>query len=406
MIRLIGTAVAIASLVASLSQAQASDVNRQIYISKSDQTLRLYEDGALVNAMRISTGKVKHETPSGIFSIIEKKKYHESNIYSNAPMPFMQRVTWSGVALHEGRVPNYPASHGCIRIPKKWAPELYRLTNRGTPVIITNEPVKPFRLSHSLLPGKPTQLDAPLISNAVLRGDLQQGPIEFAVLDSTITNSITPIAESSQRAAEPLKLLITWRSERDKVALTQKRLSSLGFDAGKADGLIGVQTGIALSAFNRWKNIDPKAQLMSQSVQEALKAASFESDLTNGTLEIRKAFQPLDKFDVDIDDSDMELGTHYLQAIAAPSGKAVSEWMAVSLPNQLPTGTRKRLGLRDSTNQPVQRLSDVLSRLTLSKSARDFLEENFSTQMSLTITDYSHEQETGQGTEFITITRD
>jgi lipoprotein-anchoring transpeptidase ErfK/SrfK len=145
MIRLIGTAVAIASLVASLSQAQASDVNRQIYISKSDQTLRLYEDGALVNAMRISTGKVKHETPSGIFSIIEKKKYHESNIYSNAPMPFMQRVTWSGIALHEGRVPDYPASHGCIRIPKKWAPELYRLTKRGTPVIITNEPVKPFR---------------------------------------------------------------------------------------------------------------------------------------------------------------------------------------------------------------------------------------------------------------------
>jgi hypothetical protein len=244
------------------------------------------------------------------------------------------------------------------------------------------------------------------MSNAVLRGGDQQGPIEVALLDSTITNSLTPTATGNQRAAEPLKLLITWRSERDKVALTQKRLSSLGFDAGKADGLIGEQTRIALSAFKRWKDIDPKAQLMSQSVQQALKAASFESDLTNGTLEIRKAFQPLDKFDVEIADGDMELGTHYLQAISAPSGEAASEWMAVSLPNQLPTATRKRLGLRESTNQSVQRLSDVLSRLTLSKSANDFLEENFSTQMSLTITDYSHEQETGQGTEFITITRD
>ena len=91
-------------------------------IEKAEQTLTVYDGDQVIATSKVSTGKAGHTTPSGVFSILEKRKYHESNLYSNAPMPWMQRITWSGVALHESNsVPNYPASHGCVpaRVPNE-----------------------------------------------------------------------------------------------------------------------------------------------------------------------------------------------------------------------------------------------------------------------------------------------
>ncbi len=89
----------------------------QIAISIGSQRLTLFRDGVRVAQSPVSTGTASHPTPTGVFSVIEKDRYHRSNIYGNAPMLFMQRVTWSGVAMHEGVLPGYPASHGCIRLP-------------------------------------------------------------------------------------------------------------------------------------------------------------------------------------------------------------------------------------------------------------------------------------------------
>src|SRR5262249_15222125 len=88
----------------------------QIVVSISNQKVTLFSDGVQVAQGPVSTGVPGHPTPMGVFSIIEKDRYHHSNIYSGAPMPYMQRITWSGVALHEGVLPGYPASHGCIRM--------------------------------------------------------------------------------------------------------------------------------------------------------------------------------------------------------------------------------------------------------------------------------------------------
>ena len=86
-------------------------------LSLSDQHISVYNSGGLVTRSKVSTGMAGHRTPMGIFTIIGRERYHSSNIYSGAPMPFMQRITWSGVAMHLGVVPGYPASHGCIRLP-------------------------------------------------------------------------------------------------------------------------------------------------------------------------------------------------------------------------------------------------------------------------------------------------
>ncbi len=90
--------------------------------------------------------------PVGNFSILEKKKTHFSNLYDSAPMPWMQRLTWSGVALHESKhVPRYPASHGCVRMPAAFAKQLFSMTKRGYHVIITDAPVTPVAISHANL---------------------------------------------------------------------------------------------------------------------------------------------------------------------------------------------------------------------------------------------------------------
>ncbi|HKZ96373.1 MAG TPA: L,D-transpeptidase family protein, partial [Hyphomicrobiaceae bacterium] len=123
-----------------------------VVISIADQHISVYNSEGLVTRSVISTGMAGHPTPKGIFSIIGRERYHHSNIYSGAPMPFMQRVTWSGVAMHLGVVPGYPASHGCIRLPARFAQELWGLTKIGERVVISPRDVKPVEFSHALLP--------------------------------------------------------------------------------------------------------------------------------------------------------------------------------------------------------------------------------------------------------------
>jgi hypothetical protein len=92
-----------------------------------------------------------HPTPMGVFSVIAKEKLHHSNIYSGAPMPFMQRITWSGIAIHAGVLPGYPASHGCIRMPMAFAVKMYGWTKMGARVVITPDELVPTGFSHPLL---------------------------------------------------------------------------------------------------------------------------------------------------------------------------------------------------------------------------------------------------------------
>jgi hypothetical protein len=109
----------------------------RVVISIPQQRAYVFQDGALLATSRVSTGKPGHETPAGTFHILQKAVTHHSNKYSNAPMPYMQRLTSSGIALHAGHLPGYPASHGCIRLPWSFARKLYGLTGYGTSVTIT-----------------------------------------------------------------------------------------------------------------------------------------------------------------------------------------------------------------------------------------------------------------------------
>lgn len=107
------------------------------------QRMYVFDGDVLVGFTTVSTGTKGKETPTGVFKILQKKLYHESNLYANAPMPFMQRLTWDGIALHAGYNPGYPASHGCIRLPKIFAEALYDATVMDGEVVILESLSKP-----------------------------------------------------------------------------------------------------------------------------------------------------------------------------------------------------------------------------------------------------------------------
>lgn len=377
----------------------------QVVVSKNDQSLSLYEDGEVVATSRVSTGKSGHETPSGIFSILDKRKYHESNIYSAAPMPFMQRLTWSGIALHEGNVPNYPASHGCIRLPAKFAKSLYGMTSRGVHVIISSADVFLQRIDH------PTLLQPKAADEGRLLSDIEMRPatfdaslklVEVAVNEKT---SSVPAKATSKVTGAPLRILITRRGEREEIMDVQRLLTSIGFDAGVADGYSGQMTINAVNGYKRWKGIKTTGPLVTDEFLNALYASTGADAPPNGQLMVRQNFKPLFEAPIHIKDPHVALGTHFFEVIDIEGDRA--EWNGLTLENHIPIAARKRLGI-DVADAPggYDQLREVLDRIDIPADVRGRLEEQLAVGSSITVSDLSHGLETGQGTDFVTITRD
>ncbi|MDD1525823.1 L,D-transpeptidase [Bradyrhizobium sp. WBOS7] len=122
-----------------------------IVVSIDRQKVTVYDTNGVFAESPVSTGMKGHSTPMGVFSVIQKHKFHRSNLYSGAPMPYMQRITWSGVAMHAGVLPGYPASHGCIRMPMSFAMKMWNWTRMGARVIVAPGEMTPQNFSHSLL---------------------------------------------------------------------------------------------------------------------------------------------------------------------------------------------------------------------------------------------------------------
>ncbi len=129
----------------------AKDAPLTIVVSLGDQRLKVFDSSGLVAQSRISSGRSGYRTPTGIFTILQKKRKHYSNLYYGAAMPNMQRITWSGVALHAGHVPGYPASHGCIRLPYAFSNSLFSMTRLGTRVVVHDNMIEPRRFQHPKL---------------------------------------------------------------------------------------------------------------------------------------------------------------------------------------------------------------------------------------------------------------
>ena len=126
-------------------------------VSLSQQKVDVYRGLTRISSSKVSTGMRGYATKAGVFSVLEKRRHHRSNLYSGAPMPWMNRITWSGTALHAGVVPGYPASHGCIRLPRSFAPKLFKMTTVGVHVVVVRNGGVPalFELSALFQPLPP-----------------------------------------------------------------------------------------------------------------------------------------------------------------------------------------------------------------------------------------------------------
>lgn len=189
-------------------------------ISLDDQRVTIYDSKGAIFKAPVSSGSTGHETPVGIYSILQKNEEHYSNLYNSAAMPHMQRITWSGVALHGGPLPGYPASHGCVRLPYKFAKQLFGYTKLGTRVIISRSDVSPVPVSHPLLFKRtPYEGNAGILTKAVAmvgeamtlggpnNGQLSE-PVDVtqhAVLLNEIVGTKTAEAEAIEAKAEPLR---------------------------------------------------------------------------------------------------------------------------------------------------------------------------------------------------------
>ncbi|WP_110708379.1 L,D-transpeptidase [Salinicola sp. CR57] len=128
-----------------------------VVVSLAEQRAYVYRNGILIGVSTISSGRPGYETPTGVFTVLQKDKDHRSNLYGNAPMPYQQRLTWDGVALHAGGLPGYPESHGCVHLPTEFARLLFDASNLGMTVVVAQEGQAPVSLVH---PGPLSPIDA------------------------------------------------------------------------------------------------------------------------------------------------------------------------------------------------------------------------------------------------------
>ena len=140
-----------------------------VVVSLDEQRAYVYRNGIAIGASTISSGRKGYETPPGVFTILQKEVEHYSNKYDNAPMPYMERLTWDGVAMHGGTLPGYPASHGCIRLPQAFARNLFDVTARGVTVVVANSKSSPAGVVH------PATL-APMAADGAAPEDPAQAP--------------------------------------------------------------------------------------------------------------------------------------------------------------------------------------------------------------------------------------
>ncbi|MEM9355182.1 MAG: L,D-transpeptidase family protein [Pseudomonadota bacterium] len=414
----------------------------QIIVSLGRQKMTVYEAGKPVGKTRVSTGKDGHETPTGIFSIIHKRRRHFSNIYHNAPMPFMQRLTWSGIALHQGVVPNYRASHGCIRLPSGFAGSLYGFTERRSHVVIADGNPVPQTIVHdrlfqpSLRPattketananqkrvrmamnsaGSSTTSDAPpaAIANrtearTVPNNNEDTTGGKAPKLRASIHSDPELLAHRqlmfATRSDAPLRILITRKSQKQRIKEAQEILLELGYDVGEPDGYIGKQSVKAIKAFQTDKELAVTGY-PNQTLYDALYAATKRTAEHKAFIYVRQKQKDIYSAPIEIVSPEQPLGTHLytLMSIDADSGKASWNGLTAKARGRLPG--QKRKASKDATPVDAQTMGQALDRVRIPDHVRLRIEDMLTPGSSLIIADTGHTRETGINTDFIVLTK-
>jgi lipoprotein-anchoring transpeptidase ErfK/SrfK len=338
-----------------------------IAVSIGSQHVTVYDNGSPIATAPVSTGMPGRPTPMGVFSVIGKEIFHRSNLYSNAPMPYMQRITWSGVALHAGVLPGYPASHGCIRLPQEFAIRLWGMTRLGARVFVTRNDVTPFEIDHPRL-----------AALALPASDVAAQPVILPALhvDDGAAHATTLAAADKPVELRPALDVQGPVEPEEPVPLPQARPADAGMRAG------------AISLFVSRKE---------------------------GKLFVRKGFEPIFDAPVTIERRDVPLGTHVFTAGRHPDGATGLRWLAVSILNDQPAvqpgppPAKGKFRAAEKSAEPSaealrRAATEALDRIVLPQEALDRIIPLVTPGASLVIADQGLGGETGKETDFIVVT--
>ncbi|MCR9139162.1 MAG: L,D-transpeptidase family protein [Alphaproteobacteria bacterium] len=406
-------------------------------VSLDKQNIRVFSGDTLVAQSNVSTGKKGHATPTGVFSILQKKRRHHSNIYSRAPMPFMQRLTWSGIALHESNsVPSHPASHGCVRLPRAFAKQLYRYTDLGAHVIISDEEINLRALPTRALfdpidepasttartrntasvhfvsadPSSRSTL-SPSIDAAGASTSMPAKPLGAAigtdyVLRTSLDDSTKPSGDSGESLSvsdDPVRILITRRTGRELVRDIQTMLNALGFDAGETDGWMGPATGRAIVGFQKEHALTPTGTV-SVELASMLREKTGGSRSSNGHIYVRQSGKPIFDAPIELTTPEKPLGTHFLSALPSATDPDAVVWAGATLNDTAALSPLSEITESSLIDRPTPSIRNALARIKMPDLMRERLEPLLIAGSSVVISDHGLSRETLRGTDFVVLT--
>jgi hypothetical protein len=400
-------------------------------VSLRSQRITVYDAKGWMLRAPVSSGTKGRETPAGIFSVIQKVEEHYSNLYDDAFMPHMQRITWSGIALHGGVLPGRPASHGCIRLPFDFAEQLFGATTKGMRVIVAPGDVTPVELAHPLLfqpkPGaaalaaartaeaqeaarkaaeartaagtalrEATQARAPVRTTENLK---RRAEAQLAAAETKLGSGISAEAKEqaeeakAQAVAKIAELQLQWDVANVDLQLRLDAVTSAREAAATAEA---ARAAAAEAARQIARELQPVSVLISRKTQRVY---------------VRQAFETVFESPVTIADPDRPIGTHVFTAVERMSDDANLRWSVVSLRGgSAPSGTvepqdraRGNSG-RDVEPAPTDKDSAkaALDRIVIPQDALNRI-AGIAPRSSLIVTDEPMSSETGKGTEFVVL---
>ena len=448
----LGFASLAALAIDGISAAKARPVAstpRLAIVALSEQRVSIYDATGKILGAPVSTGAIGYETPAGIYSIVQKEKVHHSNLYDDASMPFMERITWTGMALHAGVLPGYAASHGCVRMPHAFAEQLYQLTELGLRVVVVRGDIVPADFAQPALFSSPggAKLTINLfnrLSEASLREQLQSiAAVKTAEAEAAMKREKEARMAAAKKAAEAAPAAQALRVAEANLAKAEADLKA----AERAPQTAGSRVQIAkVEAAKKQARIKfeaaqaqlKAAKLQAQSKLEAAAQAETDAKAADTTmigavqeaeiakqntspvsvfvsrkaqrLYIRKGNQPVFESPVTIRDADKPIGTFVFTALNYTRIPGEMRWNVVSMyrnaTNIEPYVPVKRVST-NATKQADPAPADAagaqaaLDRLVVPREAASRISEVVLPGSSLIISDEGPSIETGKDTDFV-----
>ena len=355
-------------------------------VSLRQQKITVYDSAGPILEAPVSTGSRTYETPAGIFTILQKNRDHVSNLYEDAEMPFMQRVTWSGIALHAGALPGYRASHGCIRLPYRFAERLFDLTSVGTRVVIAPNKVDAMRVAHPLLDRM--QRDGAMATSASGVEQTREAATRAREEADAAAARAEKVAAAARRAeaakARALKQLsaaearvAAQKSGRAKVR-AEAQVQKLRADASVATAIAEAATKRAQPQLAELAAAEGKAR------EARLRAwpVSILVSLKTQRIYVRQGFEPVLEMPAVIKNPDKPIGTRAFYATETARGDR--GWLSVAL-------------TKDSKSDSAA----VLDRIDIPREVTEKLASSTWLGSALIVSDEAPYKETAAGTDFL-----